>query len=152
MALHLPPCHDRPDRNATTTIAITKVSSFYNPSDPPPTLPPSAPQPTVEMEKRSNCTSLVFPSSRKVSFAQAMGWGRKIAGAVNQHELDHLGKRFMKLDSDDSGSLYHQDLLQKPHIVDNTVASRIIAVFNIDDDGGGTQELVGGPGALSGRG
>ncbi|KAG8901699.1 hypothetical protein FRC00_005376, partial [Tulasnella sp. 408] len=53
------------------SIAITKPSTFYNPWEPLPTLPPSASQFMDEMEKTSN---------------------------FNQHELDRLRKRLMKLD------------------------------------------------------
>lgn len=68
-------------------------------------------------------------------------------------ELERLKKRFMKLDSDASGSIDRDEFLQIPQIANNPLASRMIAIF--DDDGGGTvdfQEFVAGLSAFSGRG
>ncbi|KAH9999494.1 calcium/calmodulin-dependent protein phosphatase [Russula vinacea] len=63
----------------------------------------------------------------------------------NASELERLKKRFMKLDSDGSGSIDRNEFLQIPQIANNPLASRMIAIF--DEDGGGTvdfQEFVGG--------
>jgi len=68
-------------------------------------------------------------------------------------ELDRLKKRFMKLDSDGSGSIDREEFLQISQIANNPLASRMIAIF--DADGGGTvdfQEFVGGLSAFSSRG
>jgi serine/threonine-protein phosphatase 2B regulatory subunit len=68
-------------------------------------------------------------------------------------ELERLKKRFMKLDSDGSGSIDREEFLQIPQIASNPLASRMIAIF--DEDGGGTvdfQEFVGGLSAFSSRG
>ncbi|KAL4261912.1 Calcineurin subunit B [Pleurotus pulmonarius] len=70
-----------------------------------------------------------------------------------QPELERLKKRFMKLDSDGSGSIDREEFLQIPQIATNPLASRMIAIF--DEDGGGTvdfQEFVGGLSAFSSRG
>ncbi|KAG9219503.1 hypothetical protein CCMSSC00406_0005397 [Pleurotus cornucopiae] len=72
---------------------------------------------------------------------------------VTQPELERLKKRFMKLDSDGSGSIDREEFLQIPQIATNPLASRMIAIF--DEDGGGTvdfQEFVGGLSAFSSRG
>ncbi|KAI0786463.1 calcium/calmodulin-dependent protein phosphatase [Abortiporus biennis] len=71
----------------------------------------------------------------------------------NAGELERLKKRFMKLDSDGSGSIDREEFLQIPQIANNPLASRLIAIF--DEDGGGTvdfQEFVGGLSAFSSRG
>ncbi|KAF8514805.1 calcium/calmodulin-dependent protein phosphatase [Hysterangium stoloniferum] len=71
----------------------------------------------------------------------------------NASELERLKKRFMKLDSDGSGSIDREEFLQIPQIASNPLASRMIAIF--DEDGGGTvdfQEFVGGLSAFSSRG
>jgi len=71
----------------------------------------------------------------------------------NSSELERLKKRFMKLDSDGSGSIDRQEFLQIPQIANNPLAGRMIAIF--DEDGGGTvdfQEFVGGLSAFSSRG
>jgi len=71
----------------------------------------------------------------------------------NASELERLKKRFMKLDSDGSGSIDREEFLQIPQIATNPLASRMIAIF--DEDGGGTvdfQEFVGGLSAFSSRG
>jgi len=70
-----------------------------------------------------------------------------------QAELERLKKRFIKLDSDGSGSLEREEFLRIPQIATNPLASRMIAIF--DEDGGGTvdfQEFVGGLSAFSSRG
>ncbi|KAF8271718.1 calcium/calmodulin-dependent protein phosphatase [Lactarius quietus] len=71
----------------------------------------------------------------------------------NASELERLKKRFMKLDSDGSGSIDRNEFLQIPQLANNPLASRMIAIF--DEDGGGTvdfQEFVGGLSAFSSRG
>jgi len=71
----------------------------------------------------------------------------------NASELERLKKRFMKLDSDGSGSIDRDEFLQIPQIANNPLATRMIAIF--DDDGGGTvdfQEFVGTLSAFSSRG
>jgi len=71
----------------------------------------------------------------------------------NSSELERLKKRFMKLDSDGSGSIDREEFLQIPQIANNPLASRMIAIF--DEDGGGSvdfQEFVGGLSAFSSRG
>jgi len=71
----------------------------------------------------------------------------------NASELERLKKRFMKLDSDGSGSIDREEFLQIPQIANNPLASRLIAIF--DADGGGSvdfQEFVGGLSAFSSRG
>jgi len=71
----------------------------------------------------------------------------------NAGELERLKKRFMKLDSDGSGSIDREEFLRIPQIANNPLASRMIAIF--DEDGGGTvdfQEFVGGLSAFSSRG
>ncbi|PBK73033.1 EF-hand [Armillaria solidipes] len=73
-----------------------------------------------------------------------------------QPELERLKKRFMKLDSDGSGSIDRAEFLQIPQIATNPLASRMIAIFDEDcPSGGGTvdfQEFVGGLSAFSSRG
>ncbi|KAI0079743.1 calcium/calmodulin-dependent protein phosphatase [Panus rudis PR-1116 ss-1] len=71
----------------------------------------------------------------------------------NASELERLKKRFMKLDSDGSGSIDRDEFLQIPQIASNPLASRLIAIF--DEDGGGSvdfQEFVDGLSAFSSRG
>jgi len=68
-------------------------------------------------------------------------------------ELQRLKKRFMKLDSDGSGSIDREEFLQIPQIANNPLATRMIAIF--DEDGGGTvdfQEFVGTLSAFSSKG
>ncbi|KAF9509857.1 hypothetical protein BS47DRAFT_1377514 [Hydnum rufescens UP504] len=71
----------------------------------------------------------------------------------NTGELERLRKRFLKLDSDGSGSIDREEFLQISQIANNPLASRMISIF--DADGGGTvdfQEFVGGLSAFSSRG
>jgi len=68
-------------------------------------------------------------------------------------EIERLKKRFMKLDSDRSGAIDHEEFLQIPQIANNPLSSRMISIF--DEDGGGTvdfQEFVRGLSAFSSRG
>nr|VWP00685.1 Zn(2)-C6 fungal-type domain-containing protein [Ganoderma boninense] len=48
----------------------------------------------------------------------------------NASELERLKKRFMKLDSDGSGSIDREEFLQIPQIANNPLASRLIAIFD----------------------
>jgi serine/threonine-protein phosphatase 2B regulatory subunit len=47
-----------------------------------------------------------------------------------QPELERLKKRFMKLDSDGSGSIDRDEFLQIPQIASNPLALRMIAIFD----------------------
>ncbi|CAN3375946.1 hypothetical protein DIURU_003154 [Diutina rugosa] len=67
-------------------------------------------------------------------------------------ELDRLRKRFMKLDTDGSGTIDKQEFLSIPGIGSNPLASRLMDVF--DEDGSGTidfQEFITGLSAFSGK-
>ncbi|KAG8891130.1 Calcineurin subunit B [Tulasnella sp. 332] len=118
-----PGAHDDVFFDAVTS-PTSATADFYNPWVPRPTN--AASQFLGEMEKTSN---------------------------FNQQELDRLRKRFMKLDSDRSGSIDREEFLQIPQIANNPLASRMIAIF--DEDCGGTvdfEEFVGGLSAFSSRG
>ena len=61
----------------------------------------------------------------------------------DRDEIDRLRKRFMKLDSDGSGTIDKQEFLAIPGILSNPLASRLMDVF--DEDGSGTidfQEFI----------
>lgn len=61
----------------------------------------------------------------------------------SSEEIQRLKKRFLKLDSDGSGSIDREEFLQIPAIASNPLAQRLIAIF--DADGGGSvdfQEFV----------
>ncbi|RLV87008.1 Calcineurin subunit B [Meyerozyma sp. JA9] len=70
----------------------------------------------------------------------------------DRDEIDRLRKRFMKLDSDGSGTIDKQEFLAIPGISSNPLASRLMDVF--DEDGSGTidfQEFITGLSAFSGK-
>lgn len=70
----------------------------------------------------------------------------------DRDEIDRLRKRFMKLDSDGSGTIDKQEFLAIPGILSNPLASRLMDVF--DEDGSGTidfQEFITGLSAFSGK-
>lgn len=67
-------------------------------------------------------------------------------------EITRLRKRFMKLDSDGSGTIDKNEFLAIPGISSNPLASRLMDVF--DDDHDGTidfQEFITGLSAFSGK-
>jgi len=71
----------------------------------------------------------------------------------NAEEIQRLYKRFLKLDSDHSGSVDREEFLAVPQIANNPLASRMIAIF--DEDGGGDvdfKEFIKGLSAFSGKG
>ncbi|KIO30952.1 hypothetical protein M407DRAFT_20075 [Tulasnella calospora MUT 4182] len=116
------------------TIAIMKPSTFYNQWELLPTLPPSASQFMDEMENTTNCTSPDLSLQRTLA-AYLRCPGRNSLRLVNQHELDRLRKRFMKLDRVMAQARWIvEKFLQIPQIANNPLASRMIAIF--DDDGG----------------
>ncbi|KDN37822.1 putative CNB1-calcineurin B, regulatory subunit [Tilletiaria anomala UBC 951] len=68
-------------------------------------------------------------------------------------EIKRLKKRFMKLDTNGSGSIEKDEFLSIPAIANNPLAHRLIAIF--DEDGGGTvdfTEFVAGLSAFSNNG
>ena len=70
----------------------------------------------------------------------------------DRDEIDRLRKRFMKLDSDGSGTIDKQEFLAIPGILSNPLASRLMDVF--DEDGSGTidfQEFITGLSTFSGK-
>ena len=70
----------------------------------------------------------------------------------DRDEIDRLGKRFMKLDRDGSGTIDKSEFLEIPGISSNPLALRLMDVF--DQDGSGTidfQEFIAGLSAFSGK-
>lgn len=70
----------------------------------------------------------------------------------DRDEIDRLRKRFMKLDSDGSGTIDRSEFRAIPGISSNPLASRLMKVF--DEDNSGTidfQEFITGLSAFSGK-
>lgn len=70
----------------------------------------------------------------------------------DREEIDRLRKRFMKLDSDGSGTIDKNEFLAIPGISSNPLANRLMTVF--DEDNSGTidfQEFITGLSAFSGK-
>lgn len=70
----------------------------------------------------------------------------------DREEIDRLRKRFMKLDSDGSGTIDKNEFLAIPGILLNPLAMRLMDVF--DEDGSGTidfQEFIAALSAFSGK-
>lgn len=70
----------------------------------------------------------------------------------DRDEIDRLRKRFMKLDTDRSGTIDKNEFLLIPGISANPLASRLMDVFDLDSDGTiDFQEFITGLSAFSGR-
>ena len=65
--------------------------------------------------------------------------------AVDADEIKRLGKRFRKLDLDNSGSLSIDEFMSLPELQQNPLVQRVIDIF--DTDGNGEVDFKGGSGA-----
>lgn len=73
--------------------------------------------------------------------------------SVDADEIKRLGKRFKKLDLDNSGSLSVEEFMSLPELQQNPLVQRVIDIFDTDGNGevdfkGKTQCLVTGGGIL----
>jgi len=62
---------------------------------------------------------------------------------VDADEIKRLGKRFKKLDLDNSGSLSVEEFMSLPELQQNPLVQRVIEIF--DTDGNGEVDFKGGP-------
>lgn len=63
------------------------------------------------------------------------GWSAlipKISIVVDQDELRRLGKRFRKLDTDNSGTLSIEEFMSLPELQQNPLVQRVIEIFDTD--------------------
>ncbi|KAK6199965.1 protein phosphatase, calcineurin B [Scheffersomyces amazonensis] len=70
----------------------------------------------------------------------------------DKDEIDRLRKRFMKLDTDGSGTIDKTEFLSIPGLSNNPLATRLMDVF--DEDGSGTidfKEFITGLSTFSGK-
>lgn len=66
---------------------------------------------------------------------------------VDADEIKRLGKRFKKLDLDNSGSLSIDEFMSLPELQQNPLVQRVIDIF--DTDGNGEVDFKGQPKRLS---
>lgn len=59
----------------------------------------------------------------------------KITPAVDADEIRRLGKRFRKLDLDNSGSLSVEEFMSLPELQQNPLVQRVIDIFDADGNG-----------------
>ena len=62
---------------------------------------------------------------------------------VDPDEIRRLGKRFRKLDLDNSGSLSVDEFMSLPELQQNPLVQRVIEIF--DEDGNGEVDFKGQP-------
>jgi len=55
--------------------------------------------------------------------------------AVDAEEIKRLGKRFRKLDLDQSGSLSVEEFMSLPELHQNPLVQRVIDIFDTDGNG-----------------
>lgn len=55
--------------------------------------------------------------------------------AVDADEIKRLGKRFKKLDLDNSGSLSVEEFMSLPELQQNPLVQRVIDIFDTDGNG-----------------
>ena len=58
-----------------------------------------------------------------------------IVTAVDAEEIKRLGKRFRKLDLDQSGSLSVEEFMSLPELHQNPLVQRVIDIFDTDGNG-----------------
>uniref|UniRef100_A0A5F8H497 Protein phosphatase 3 regulatory subunit B, alpha n=1 Tax=Monodelphis domestica TaxID=13616 RepID=A0A5F8H497_MONDO len=61
--------------------------------------------------------------------------GRTNRGPVDADEIKRLGKRFKKLDLDNSGSLSVEEFMSLPELQQNPLVQRVIDIFDTDGNG-----------------
>ncbi|XP_054053466.1 calcineurin subunit B type 1 isoform X3 [Rissa tridactyla] len=59
----------------------------------------------------------------------------KIVDRVDADEIKRLGKRFKKLDLDNSGSLSVEEFMSLPELQQNPLVQRVIDIFDTDGNG-----------------
>lgn len=59
----------------------------------------------------------------------------KITPTVDADEIRRLGKRFRKLDLDNSGSLSVEEFMSLPELQQNPLVQRVIDIFDADGNG-----------------
>ncbi|VDI84175.1 Hypothetical predicted protein [Mytilus galloprovincialis] len=64
-----------------------------------------------------------------------------LASNFDADEIRRLGKRFCKLDKDNSGSLSVEEFMSIPELKDNPLVQRVVAI--IDTDGNGEVDFKG---------
>lgn len=58
-----------------------------------------------------------------------------LAISVDADEIKRLGKRFKKLDLDNSGSLSVEEFMSLPELQQNPLVQRVIDIFDTDGNG-----------------
>jgi len=58
-----------------------------------------------------------------------------LAATVDADEIRRLGKRFRKLDLDNSGSLSVEEFMSLPELQQNPLVQRVIDIFDADGNG-----------------
>lgn len=66
----------------------------------------------------------------------------RVCASVDADEIKRLGKRFKKLDLDNSGSLSVEEFMSLPELQQNPLVQRVIDIF--DTDGNGEVDFKGG--------
>ena len=66
---------------------------------------------------------------------------RGMCVSVDPDEIRRLGKRFRKLDLDNSGSLSVEEFMSLPELQQNPLVQRVIEIF--DEDGNGEVDFKG---------
>ncbi|XP_028828328.1 calcineurin subunit B type 1b isoform X1 [Denticeps clupeoides] len=76
---------------------------------------------------------LLYAADVLASFRTAMAGRQK--KAVDADEIKRLGKRFKKLDLDNSGSLSVEEFMSLPELQQNPLVQRVIDIFDTDGNG-----------------
>eukprot|EP00041_Stephanoeca_diplocostata_P005778 m.68503 g.68503 ORF g.68503 m.68503 type:complete len:177 (+) comp15990_c0_seq1:96-626(+) len=71
----------------------------------------------------------------------------------SEDEIRRLGKRFRKLDADESGKLSLEEFMSLPDLNQNPLVERVISIFDTDGDGEiDFEEFIKGISLFSGKG
>lgn len=94
---------------------------------------------SLPMEMCSNCKLYLFLSKRLNTSKDIYDFLFKFL--VDADEIRRLGKRFRKLDLDNSGSLSVDEFMSLPELQQNPLVQRVIDIF--DQDGNGEVDFKG---------
>ncbi|OXB63735.1 hypothetical protein ASZ78_003132, partial [Callipepla squamata] len=81
---------------------------------------------------RANCIEVTVEERNQNTFL----WGSAFQSClVDADEIKRLGKRFKKLDLDNSGSLSVEEFMSLPELQQNPLVQRVIDIFDTDGNG-----------------
>ncbi|KAF2369161.1 EF-hand domain [Trinorchestia longiramus] len=95
----------------------------------------SSSQPTTTSTSSSSKSSSAASSSPKKDKGNESSLPMEMCSNFDADEIRRLGKRFRKLDLDNSGSLSVEEFMSLPELQQNPLVQRVIDIFDADGNG-----------------